>query len=423
VSELSPSSEDEPQASVSGETPSVTPEPIASPENIPPPSPAPENAPTPPLVPVSFSPPPPQSPPDTPKPAGRRRRRGSLFFPILLIVAGAVLLLDNLGIITGSAWGTLISLWPVLFIAWGLDSIWRGEGLTGAVFLLGLGVVFLLGNFGYLQLNPWYVLFTIWPILLVAIGIDILVGRRRKWWTTLLGFILVLAIMAGALYLAGVGLPGGQVVTGDQVEFGLQGATRAEVQILPSAGTLYLDILENSDALLKGIVPASTANQKILQEFTKSGDVARLMLQSTGAGFFYPTGQQSQSTWKLELTPNVPVNLELSFGVGDSVIDLSGLQIPDFIHKMGVGIATITLPDKGIVNAKIEAGVGTITIYVPAGMAVQLKADTALVARSLPADYVKQGQNSFVSPNYDTAENKIILEVGLAVGTVTIKQK
>jgi len=62
-------------------------------------------------------------------------------------------------------------------------------------------------------------------------------------------------------------------------------------------------------------------------------------------------------------------------------------------------------------------------LELPAGTAVQLKADTALVARSLPAGYVKQGENSFVSPNYDSAENRVILDVGLAIGTVTIKQQ
>lgn len=430
MSEFEPSSMDKPQDSAPGEVQPEAPAPATgtenipppspTPDNIPPPSPAPDNAPAPAPATVSAAPPP---PPAAPKPTRRHRRRGSLFFPLLLIIVGGVLLLDNLGIISGSAWNTLISLWPVLFIAWGLDSIWRGEGLAGAVFLLGLGIVFLLGNFGYLQLNPWYVLLTIWPILLVAIGIDILVGHRRTWWTTLLGFFVILAVMAGALWLAGVGLPGGQVVTGDQIEFGLQGATRAQVQILPSVGTITLDRLENSAALLTGIVPASTPNQKILQEFTKSGEVARLKLESSGTQFFFPTARQNESTWKLELTPTVPVNLEVNFGAGDGTIDLSGLQIPNLNFKMGVGLATITLPDKGIVNAKIEGGVGTITILVPAGTAVLLNADTALVARSLPAGYLKQGQNAYVSPNYDSAENKVILDVGLAIGTVTIKQK
>jgi hypothetical protein len=421
MSEQNPSSWDEPQDTMPDEVKPDAPERTTNPENIPPPSPPPDLAPPPAPIPVNSSTPPP--PPNAPKPARQRRRRGSLFFPILLVVVGVALLLNNLGIISGSAWETLISLWPVLLIVWGLDLIWRGEGLAGAVFLLGLGAVFLLGNFGYLQLNPWYVLITIWPILLVAIGIDILVGRHRTWWTTLLGLFLIVAIMAGALWVAGVGLPGSQVVTGDQVEFSLQGASRAEVKILPSAGTVRLDRLENSDALLVGVVPASTPNQKIVQEFTKSGEVARLTLQSSGAQFFFPTSRQNQSTWNLELTPDVPVHLEVSYGAGDGTIDLSGLRIPDLNFSMGVGMATITLPTEGLVNAKIEGAIGTITILIPAGTAVQLKADTALVARSLPAGYVKQGENSFVSPNYDSAENRVILDVGLAIGTVTIKQQ
>ncbi len=301
---------DEPTSSSTGEYQPVSAEPApptseAAPQSY---EPEPIPSPSPPAAPETQpAAPPPEAPPLKPQPAKtapRRSKRGSLFFPLLLIVLGVVLLFNNLGYISGSVWDTLINLWPVLFLVWGLDVIWRGEGLTGAVFLMGLGVVFLLGNFGYLRLNPWQVLLTIWPALLVAIGIDILIGRHRRWWTTLLGFILVAAIMVGALWLAGVSLPGGQVMTGEQVEFGLQGATQAEVNLLPAAGSLRLDRLENSDALLAGTIPPSTPTQKITQEFTKTGDTAALTLQSTGTQFYYPSGGQNQSDWNLRINPD-----------------------------------------------------------------------------------------------------------------------
>jgi hypothetical protein len=390
--------------------PEAEPIPLASPPATPEPQPsaAPEN---------------PPSKPQPPEPPRRRRRRGSLFFPLLLIALGVVLLLNNLGYISGSVWDTLINLWPVIFIVWGLDSIWRGDGVTGAVFLLGLGIVFLLGNYGYLQLNPWQVLLTIWPALLVAIGIDILISRHRRWWTTLLGFILVAAIMVGALWLAGIGLPGGQITAGEQIEFGLQGATRAEVRLLPAAGSLELDKLMNSDALLAGTIPASTASRMITQEFTKTGDTAILKLQSTGTQLFYQLTGENQSDWNLGITPTVPVKLEVSLGAGDAALDLTGLQISDLNYDMGVGAVTITLPANGNFMATVDGAIGSITILVPAGTAVQINMDTALTARSLPEGYVKIGDSGFASPEYSTAKNRVVLDLNLAFGQVTIKAK
>jgi len=54
---------------------------------------------------------------------------------------------------------------------------WRGS-LVGPIILIGLGIVFLLNNLGLLSWSVWEVILRLWPILLIAIGLDILLGRR-----------------------------------------------------------------------------------------------------------------------------------------------------------------------------------------------------------------------------------------------------
>jgi len=323
---------------------------------------------------------------------------------------------------SGSAWETLINLWPVLFIVWGLDSIWREEGLTGAIFLLGLGVVFLLGNFGYIQLNPWQVLLIIWPVLLVAIGMDILIGRHRTWWLNLLGLILVITIMAGALWLAGVGLPGGSTISGDRVEYNLQGATQAEIRILPAVATVELGGSVNPGMLLEGIIPASTSSQKIMQKFTREGDKASLTLQSTGLEVYVPSARDNQSIWKLALTQEAPIDLEVSLGAGEGNLDLTGLQISNLDFNLGVGQVKIILPAEGKFTASIDGAIGQVIILVPTGMAVQLESNTLLAGKTFPVDYLKTG-NNYASPGFSQAENQVTLDVGIVFGQVTIEEK
>lgn len=48
-------------------------------------------------------------------------RRGSLIGPILLIGAGLLFLLSNFGVIDANIWRSLLNLWPLLLIAAGLD--------------------------------------------------------------------------------------------------------------------------------------------------------------------------------------------------------------------------------------------------------------------------------------------------------------
>ena len=54
----------------------------------------------------------------------------------------------------------------------------RRGGLIGPVILIGLGSVFLLINLGVLSWSVWTVIFRLWPVLLVAAGLDLLLGRR-----------------------------------------------------------------------------------------------------------------------------------------------------------------------------------------------------------------------------------------------------
>ena len=137
------------------------------------------------------------------KPKPPRRKLGPILWPLILIGFGLLLLLENLGVLDQSAWSILWNLWPVLFLAIGLDALFRKKEIFGPVFWIGLGGVFLLTNFGILGWDAWSVLFRLWPLLLVTAGLDILLGRRSLW-ISLPATIVVLGILAVALGLTGI---------------------------------------------------------------------------------------------------------------------------------------------------------------------------------------------------------------------------
>lgn len=116
----------------------------------------------------------------------RRAARGHgdqgppLFIGLLLVAFGAVFLLDAFGLV--EAHDIIRTMWPSAILAWGL---WRvffcrtGDRVIGLL-AVGAGVV-LLGN----ELLGWdvHIWQLIWPLLLIAFGLRILVraGNRRRW--------------------------------------------------------------------------------------------------------------------------------------------------------------------------------------------------------------------------------------------------
>jgi hypothetical protein len=353
-----------------------------------------------------------------PRQVRRRRSRPSLFGPLILIAIGIVFLLNNMGILTGDIWGNILNLWPVLLIAIGLDSIYRGNGVVGAAFMIGIGTVFLLANLGYLAIDVWRVIFRLWPLLLVAIGFDILIGRR-SWLASIIGLIVILALLGGALWYFGVRVDRGLALTGEQVSQSLSGATQARITIQPGAGAVHLNALSGNQELISGRV-STAAGQQIKQDFTMDGDVAVYNLHTTGANFSYP-GTGPSWDWNLGLTPSIPIDLQVDLGAGSSDIDLSGLNISSLRVNTGVGRTTLILPSDGSFQAKIDSAIGQTVVIVPAGMAVQVRSSTGLANTLVPGDFEKQG-DVYTSPGYASASSRIDLDLSQAIGNITIQE-
>jgi hypothetical protein len=106
----------------------------------------------------------------------RHRRRGApVFLGVLLVTLGVLFLLDNLGLI--EVRNLIRTYWPLLFVAWGTARLLFGRGseqLLGAFAVVGGGL--LLGN----QLLGWGVDVwrLLWPLFLIAFGIQILAHSR-----------------------------------------------------------------------------------------------------------------------------------------------------------------------------------------------------------------------------------------------------
>ena len=92
----------------------------------------------------------------------------------------------------------------------------RRVSLVGPVILIGLGVVFLLNNMGVLAWSVWDVIFRLWPVLLIAVGLEIILSRLSPW-GSLLALALTVIIIAGALWLLGPDMRTAQAVAGEEV--------------------------------------------------------------------------------------------------------------------------------------------------------------------------------------------------------------
>ena len=357
-----------------------------------------------------------------PQGIGRRARRvyrGSIFWPLILVALGVIFLLRNIGALSGDAWDNLLKLWPVLLIAIGLDSLYRREGVAGAVFWIGLGVVFLLTNLGVFAWNAWDVILNLWPILLIAIGLDILVGRRSTWGAILAMAVLILVLVV-ALWFLGSGALTGQGPIGEEISQPLEGASQAHVVLKPAVGSVNVDALpESSQRLVQGQF-LERAGETIRQDYSVQQGKATFSLRSEGISTYYQSRRGRSWDWRLSFNPTIAIDMEVGLGAGELVLDLSGLQISALDVDLGVGQTKVILPPKGRFRAEISGAIGEIIIDVPQGSQVRIESSTGLAWIEAPSSFQKEG-DQYVTPDFTSSGDYIDLIVSQAIGKITVR--
>lgn len=345
-------------------------------------------------------------------------RRHSIFWPLLLIAAGVLLLMNNLGNLPGTTWDTVSRLWPLLLIAAGLDGFWRGQGFAGATVVTGLGVIFLMGNLGYLSFTAWDLILRLWPIFLVAIGLDIIIGRQRPW-SAAVGVLIGLFITAGIYWLI-ISAPFTSDYKTEEITFNLNNATTARGTIAMPVGKLELSSGAESDTLLTGTLHMNS-NEEFSKSLSFNGSTTIFRLDSHGYAAFVPFSRSGgQENWLIRVNPAPTYNLTLQMAAGDMVINLGGLKFSNLLIETAVGKVTIKLPSEGPLRGTIKTAVGETVLYVPTGVPVRLTLDKGLTSLVYPPDF-RMNDDVLTSPNFSSGSATIDLKLDHAVGSVRIE--
>jgi hypothetical protein len=347
----------------------------------------------------------------------KERRHFSIFWPILLITVGIVLFLNNIGTISGGTWEVIWNLWPLLFIVGGIDGLVNRSGFAGPMVGIGLGTIFLLGNFGYLPVPALDVLIKFWPVLLIAWGIDLIIDHRGSW-SPVVGLLLGAALIAGTYYLAMYSPAIAQSTETQPLALERNSATVANGTLSMPMGQLVLKNGAADKYLLEG---TATASGNVNSSVQVNGTSATFWVKDTTEGTYTPFSSVVTSlNWNFKLNKDVAYELDSNMGAGSSDFNLQGLKVGGLNTSTGVGKLVVTLPETGNETVQASMAVGQVIIYVPQDAAVRVQLGTALVLPTYPADFMKSG-NVVFSPEAATASEVQVVKVDSAVGLVSIQ--
>ncbi|MCJ7511380.1 MAG: DUF5668 domain-containing protein [Anaerolineales bacterium] len=301
-----------------------------------------------------------------------------------------------------------------------MTQTYRHGGIVGPTMLIGIGAVLLMDNLGRLGQSPWTVLLDLWPIILVAAGLDLAIGYRSLA-GAVLAAVLSLVVLAGAI--GGLadrdGLPT-ENLAAEVVQVQLNGVASAKVTLAPLAASLRVGSLQDDTLLLAGKI-YSHPWERVGQAYLRSGNTARVKLQTTGASLS-PTTSFAGTTpaWDLGLTPAIPLDIEVSLVAGEANLPMGDLTAESLKVELVFGQSTVVLPANGKYDARLSGVFGQTVVVIPAGLEASVRLEPLLTGRTIDSDLRQLPDGRYVTAGYGQAENQVDLVISQVVGAIEV---
>jgi N-terminal domain of toast_rack, DUF2154/LiaI-LiaF-like transmembrane region len=326
----------------------------------------------------------------------------------------------------------------------------RHRSIAGPIFLIMLGVLFLLGRLRP-DFDPWWVFWTYWPVLLILLGLGQIAdyywnrnpdgSRSHAVSGTGIAWIVLLFILIFA------GWHGGGRWRGDAGHFNdwgwghgldgrhdwgnvrelhetqsieLQGAKRVSADIDFPAGSVSLS--GGSSKLLDASFDYDDYLGKPTVDYSVSGDQGQLNLRQ-GDEDHMNWGGSRRDNWDLRFASGVPLDLRINMGAGQSNLQMSQINLSRLEVHIGAGELHLDLtgPRTSDLDATIQGGVGSATIRLPKNVGVRVNAHGGI--GSVNAHGLQRDGDAYINAAYGKTPATINLSVEGGVGEINLYEE
>jgi hypothetical protein len=180
-----------------------------------------------------------------------------------------------------------------------------------------------------------------------------------------------------------------------------------------------LRVTDGGAKLMRADFAYSVPSWKPAVRYSRAGKQASLIIEQPGKNHTTVVGN-TKYRWDLQLNKKVPVDLAFHFGAGQARLDLGSLDLRGVEVEMGVGQLDMDLRGalKHSYNVSIHGGIGEATVRVPADAGVYAEAHGGI--GEIKVRGLQQQDGHWVSPTYETAANKIRIEINGGIGQVNV---
>ncbi len=310
------------------------------------------------------------------------------------------------------------------------------EKLSWGLILLFVGGILLLDNLDIIHFY-WRSVFSMWPVILIVIGVNLLVPRQGI--GNAVSIVVTVAALAFLAY-RGTFPPhsnwwmfdnnGWNTEKGSSADRANRSekssgtftheydSTIATAHLTIKGGAVAYEIEGTTDKLFSAEATSTIGTHHL--ETTTTGSNADLTFQMRNTKKSKWNGDENWAKISLNTQPTWYINLDM--GAGSAEFDLTTYKVASLHFKGGAASfeAKMGEPLKET-TITAESGVASVEIEVPKTSACRIVVKSGLSSRDFPG-FTKQDDGSYVTEGYDGASNRFTINLQGGLTSFAVKR-
>jgi hypothetical protein len=313
------------------------------------------------------------------------------------------------------------------------------RGFLGwGIFLILAGAIPLAVRAGYLSDDQLRNVGSLWPLILVGIGVGLILSRTRYGFVG--GFIvaatfgvIVGGVLAGSVVGVDLGCGTNRGTAAFETRQGPFTGAVASVDIDLSCGDLTVGVAPGTNWQLEGQDRDGTG-----PNLNADNDSLRISTRNTDRGVFGALGDRS--TWRVTLPDGPRLDTQLTLNAGSSTVTLAGATLGRFETTLNAGSTTVdlasvreiddlavhvnagsiglTLPGRSV-SGTLEVNAGSVKLCAAPDAGIRIETDGSFVS-SYDFPGLTVNGSTWQTPGYDSAAVKIDLRAHATAGSVEL---
>ncbi len=300
----------------------------------------------------------------------------------------------------------------------------KKENVIGVVLVL-TGIALIFEVTGVIAVNWGESIKTLWPVILVAIGVNLMVSKRKSLVSVVWVFVFIMFIGFG-------------IYKGDELNRLSEYSKRLNTKIYNQSA------IESEPFQKEVVLPQGTENGKVILkldavelDFSKGSEGLLVTADSNipKLSQYISKGKQtvieyshekydSPNTirrFSLQMNPALIWEIEANIGAADGKLDLSAIPVEQIDISIGAGDLEICIGEQKIdTDISLRAGAAELDIYIPEGAGLKVKSGKLLTDIIFHNIKMENKNGEFISENYKDVNQIINLDILTAISSIQV---